>query len=91
MTPESGEQQEMVYTITVYRTRIAPSADASLSDLAVGGVTPPFSLTAEEDAPIGRMHNATALTGTGSVTVTAEATADRMGRLLTSILLPQLT
>ena len=74
VTPESGIDDVKRYAITVYRTRIAPSADASLDELVVGSTT----LTAAT-TPIPSMHNETVLTGTESVTVTATATAEDNG------------
>ena len=79
VTPESGGTGDKAYVITVYRTRIAPSADATLAELEVPGVTPALDLTATTEEPIGRMHNVSAPNGTGTVTVTAEAAAEDNG------------
>ena len=79
VTPESTTPTK-IYTITVYRTRIAPSADASLSALTVTGITADGLSPAFAAGPTGpRMYNATAENSTGSVTVDATATAEANG------------
>ena len=80
VTPESGDGAAKTYTITVYRTRVAPSADASLGTLTVAGIIGADLSPVFAQGPTGpRMYNATALTGTGSVTVTAIPTAMENG------------
>ena len=80
VTPESGTTENQVYTITVYRTRVAPSADASLSALTVTEIIGTDLSPVFAPGPTGpRMYNATTLTGTGSVTVTAVPTATEFG------------
>ena len=79
VTPEAGATDadgvniEKEYVITIYRTRIAPSADASLATLEVSGVTPAINFDASDT--IARMLNATASNAITSVAVTAEPTA----------------
>ena len=79
VTPESGDaNDDVVYTITIYRVRSLPSADATLTTLTLAVV--PTSPTIVDDINLGtsdfsaRVENATT-----HVTVTAAATAAANG------------
>ena len=76
VTPESGTP-EKVYTITVYRLRALPSADASLSGITVtpagaGTLDPAFAATT-------KMYNVNVEHNISAITVDAAATTAAMG------------